>query len=61
MQHQFISHTYTIYNACSELLKTVKEIEILTHHMTCATVWALSQRFFKHSQDPRRHTELPSV
>ena len=57
----FPPHTYIMYNASSELPKSVQEKEILTHHTTCDTVWVLSQRFLEHSQKPRRHTELTCV
>ena len=63
MQHKshLLQHTHIKYNASSELPKPVKGKEILTHHTTCDTVWALSQRFLEHSQNPRRHTELTCV
>ena len=57
----FLPHTYILYNACSELPKSVQEKEILTHPTTRDTVWVLSQRFLEHSQNPRRHTELTCV
>ena len=61
MQPYFLPHTYIIYNACSELPKSVEEKEILTHLTTCDTAWVLSQRFLERSQNPRRHTELTRV
>ena len=57
----FLPHTYILYNACSELPKSVPKKEIPTHHTSCDTVWVLSQRFLEHSQNPRRHTELTCV
>ena len=57
----FLPHACIMYNACSELPKSAKEKEILTHHTTRDTVWVVSQRFLEHVQNSRRHTELTCV